>query len=262
MKHLGLLIGVFTAVFAQGQTAYQHVGDSLVMRLNSNGILAIDQSTQAPDCRLPQGTSHFLNQAGLWIVAEDAQGNFYTSVQHVKATDSFDYWPGPVDTLTGQTGNLSAWDKVWTVSAELIENHKAHFNDAGYTVPMELEQWPVPGTNGFNTYLAPFVDLNNNKIYDPENGDYPHIKGEVAYYCIFNDLADEHTASLGAEIGIEVHLMAYTLSGSNSIFLEYFIVPRKSTSYTDVKVGFFLGGECGNANDNFAGTNLQHPRSV
>ena len=232
------------------------------MRINSNGILGIDLETLESKSLQEESQNPFLNQAGIWIVAKDINGNIYSSVQHVKALDSFDFWPGPVDTLTGQTGSFEKWNYAWPVSKAQIENHKISYNQNDYVIPDEILNWPVESENGFNKYLAPFVDFNNNEVYDPENGDYPKIHGVNAVYCIFNDLADEHTASLGIEMGLEVHMMAYTLENSSTIFLEYYIISRKSIAFQDVKVGFFLGGECGNPEDNYSGTFSEFPQTT
>ena len=244
------------------QNSYETIGNDHKLRVNSNGILGIDLTTLSPSSYQEGTSNNYLNQAGLWIVAEDYNGNFYTSIQHVKALDSFDFWPGPVDTLTGQTGSVSEWNKVWPMSKQMIEQHQESYNKTGYTIPDEIATWPVAGGNGFSKYLAPFIDANNNAIYDPENGDYPFIIGDNAVYCIFNDLADEHTASFGVEIGLEIQLMAYTVENSNTIFLQYFIVSRKSLPYKNIKVGFFMGGECGYNQDNYAGTFSNYPVST
>ena len=241
------------------QNSYETIGNEHRLRVNSNGSLGIDLATLTPSSNQKGTQNNYLNQAGLWLVAEDYDGKFYTSIQHLKSKDSFDFWPGPVDTLTGQTGSISEWNKVWRVTKQLINEHQSNYQAAGYVVPQPIASWPVDGGNGFSQYLAPFVDANNNQMYDPENGDYPYIFGDTAVYCIFNDLADEHTSSFGVEIGLEIHLMAYTSKNSESIFLEYFIISRKSIPYKNIKVGFFLGGECGNKYDNFAGSNSSFP---
>ncbi len=259
LKRLHTLTLLLLPFLGIGQTSFQTIGENQSLRINSNGSLAVDLETLNPAFNASSTANHFLNQAGIWVVAEDYDNNFYTSIQHFKALDSMDYWPGPVDTLTGQTGNINEWDKVWQISKDQILQHQQDFDKPDYLVPDEINDWPVPGTNGFISYLAPFIDANFNSKYDPENGDYPYIKGENAWYCIFNDLADEHTASFGVEVGIEVHLMAYTIEGSNSIFLEYYIVSRRPVDYKDVKVGFFMGGQCGNPFDNFAATFSDFP---
>lgn len=233
------------------------------IRINANGSLAIDLADLSPQSY--RGTNErlaFLAQAGLWISATDEFNKKHTAVQYLTGKDSFDFWPGPLDTLTGQAADISTWNTIWLVSAAEIEVHKTKYLETGYIMPEHIRTWPGNGAVGYSKYLAPFVDANNNQIYDPENGDYPAIKGEQSAYLIFNDLASEHNASLGLNIGLEVQLMAYTKSSSDAIFLDYYIIGRKELRYTSINVGFFIKAQCGNALDNYAGTLQANPQAV
>ena len=257
-----LILSLVLSNIAQGQTAYTTLGSDHILRINSNGILGVDIDNLEL-ASFSAGTSNaFLRQAGLWITAKDDQGNFHTAVQRLASKDSFDFWPGPIDTLTGQTGDINAWDKVYPISKEDIANHLAHFRDDGYIASDKITNWPAEGNSGFSKYLAPFIDYNLDGTYNPMDGDYPAIKGDDAVYCIFNDINDEHTASFGASLGIEVQMLAYTYAESSSIYLEYYIINRRPRTYNDIKVGFFLDGECGLRTDNFAGTLEQYPQTI
>ncbi len=254
-----LLLGLFS-VFTSAQVANKTFGEQHKIRINSNGSLGIDLSDLSPASSFLNTNNHYINQAGLWLVAEDYAGNHGTSVQYLAAIDSFDFWPGPVDTLTGQTDPISAWDNVWEVDREVINNHKKNYSKEGYIIPAQIKDWPAEGKGGFMQYLAPFVDVNKNAIYDPENGDYPYVYGVTkSMYCIFNDLKDEHTASFGAEIGLEVHLQVYDILEYNDYWsttiLEYHIISRRPKEYKNISIGFFIGGECGNKKDNYAISN-------
>jgi len=245
------------------QTAYSTLGAEHEVRINSNGSIGINLQSLTPASFYNKDSSKpILAQAGLWLVAEDEDGQYHTAVQYLSAKDSFDFWPGPIDKLTGQTGDMEDWDATWYVSNQIITSHKENFENPSYNIPKEIANWPAQGNEGFATYLAPFVDANFNRIYDPQNGDYPAIKGAESVYCIFNDLADEHTASFGQEIGVEIQLMAYKTSGSSTLFLEYFIINRRPTQYKNIQVGFFISGGCGNPDDNFAGTLQTFPQSI
>lgn len=258
-----ILLSLLWAISLSAQTAYSTLGDEHEVRINSNGSIGIDLQSLAPASFYNKdSTKPLLAQAGLWLVAEDENGQYHTAVQYLSGKDSFDFWPGPIDTLTGQTGDIEDWDATWYVSNESITSHKQNFEKPGYSIPDEIANWPAQGNGGFANYLAPFVDINLNKTYDPENGDYPAIKGAESVYCIFNDLADEHTASFGQEIGIEIQLMVYKPIGSSTLFLEYFILNRRPAAYKNIQVGFFISGGCGNPNDNFAGTLQTFPQSI
>jgi hypothetical protein len=237
-----------------GQMPFAYLGDNFQLRINSDGSFAIDKSNLAPSFYNSEN-HNFLNQGGLWISAEDNAEQIFTAVHHFKGQDSSDFWPGPIDTLTGQTDPVTYWNKAWPISKEIILNHRSNYASEGYVVPRELANWPANSANGFANYLAPFADVNRNQKYDPENGDFPYIRGDQAVYVISNDVASEHTASFGLEIGIEIHLLAYTFNTNpEAVYFDTYLISRKNKFYKNVKVGLFLGGECGNPNDNFGAT--------
>ena len=258
------LLSLGTLLSCLAQVGYNSLGNSHELRINANGNLGIDLTTLKPASFLSGESEEnaFFSQAGLWIVAESESGFYHTSVQYLSGLDSFDFWPGPIDTLTGQTGKLEDWNNTSAISQVQIDYHKANWERPNYQLADELKDWPAQGFDGFAKYLAPFVDYNQNQVYDPENGDYPAIKGEKAVYCIFNDLQNEHTVSFGPKIGLEVQLMAYTKENESGVFLEYFIINRSDIDYKNISVGFFISGECGNKLDNYCGTLESFPQSL
>lgn len=248
-----LLIGFIQSALAQ--SAFLDFGTTQRLRVNSNGTLGIDLSNLDSKSFLDgDETKPYIGQAGLWIVAQDDAGTWHSSVQYTQRSGSLDFWPGPVDTFSGLPADIETWDNVWTVSKNEIDYHTENYTKDGYIPANNIVNWPANGLNDFNQFLAPFIDSDQNRKYNPTKGDYPLIKGDRAAYCIFNDLALEHEASFGIELGIEVLLMAYQYDESPTVYLEYFIINRSINTYSTVYCGFFLNGECGNKNDNYAST--------
>lgn len=115
--------------------------------------------------------------------------NFITAVKNPKYNRwfirpiipyaAFNFNPGPINSSLGSNQLFMA-----KVSQADIEKHKTSFNSNSYNMPEGIKNWPATGdsTVGMATDLAPFVDVNQNGCYDPENGDYPIIKGEEALY--------------------------------------------------------------------------------
>lgn len=222
--------------------------------INSNGILAIDLSNLDPSCDLGNANADLLDQFGLWMMAEDAANDTFINAQYVVNSTSFDFSYAPLDTFTGQQA-IGDWNQVWLVDAQMIAAHIENYSNTNYSLPDEIAQWPAKSGQDLIATLAPFADANSNGVYDPENGDYPYIKGDKAAYCIFNDNSGEHKVSKGVPIGVEVHLMLYQYDDvPSTVFLEYYIINRSSNNYSNFKVGAFLGGQLGNATDNFMGT--------
>lgn len=247
---LTVLFILITQVIS-AQTAFQNLGSEIVLRINSNGTMGINPDDLTYHGKQINSGYNYLNQVGLWITADDNFGNQYSSIQHIKSIDSADFWPGPLDTFTGQSGDKNYWNTVWKISKNQIDHHLNNYSKSNYTIDSAILKWPGNGIGSFNQYLAPFLDANNNNVYDPLNGDAPHIKGDNAVYCIFNDFADEHTSSFGPEIGLEVHMLAYSYNNTSAIYFDYFIINRQATDYKNVKVGLFLDAACGSETNNF-----------
>ncbi len=78
--------------------------------------------------------------------------------------------------------------KIWEVSSSDIISHKKDFRDNNKidTKINSIYSWPGRGNpyfikyNGFQIDLkydyAPFIDVNKDGMYNPDDGDYPHIK--------------------------------------------------------------------------------------
>lgn len=254
MRRQLLIVTLCAYSLLSAQSAHQFTLGDVQLRVNSNGILAVDLSNLNPSSSYKQEAKHFLNQAGLWISALDPSNNLYINAQLVLDTAKFDVGYGPLDTFTGKQAE-GDWNKVWQVDAETISEHKQNYANTGYTVPANIENWPAISGTDLIRFLAPFADVNGNEIYDPEYGDYPYIQGDRAIYCIYNDNSGEHKVSKGAPLGIEVHLMLYQKNEFPQIFFcEYYIINRSDRQYKDIKIGFMLGGQNGNPADNFAAT--------
>jgi hypothetical protein len=197
----------------------------------------------------------------MWIGGLNPSGELHLAAEKY-GQGGADFWHGPIAD-NYDTSFDDSYNKVWKVNKQTIETHILEFANNGYVVPTELSDWPAHGdvSNGEAENLAPFVDVNGNSIYDPENGDYPAIKGDQTLFIIFNDDREEHTESDGAKLGIEVHAMlyAYTCSDNSiaslneSVFLSLKIINRKTTSLTDMYVGSFTDFDIGAYYDDFAG---------
>lgn len=163
---------------------------------------------------------------------------------------------GPVSNVS-HTDSLfnTRWDRVWKISAHQIDWHIDHWNDAGYQPAQELLDWPAHGniTEGEAANLAPFVDHNNDQVYNPNDGDYPMIKGDEAVYFIYNDGHSE--ISLHPMLA-EVHGMAYAYGCSdsalmNTVFVDYKIYNRSNKTYFTTRIGMWSDIDLGNAMDDY-----------
>lgn len=254
MRRLSVIFIAFISLCASAQYATGIFQADINIGLNSNGILAIDINSLNVVSDLGDPSLDLLDQLGLWMMATDQDGKVHINSQYVIDDQNFDFSYAPLDTFTGNQA-MGDWNHVWFMEASEVADHIENFSQNGYVVPDAIQNWPAKSGQDLIEHLAPFADYNNNGVYDPENGDYPVIKGEKAAYCIFNDNSGEHKISKGIPLGVEVHLMLYSKKEwENTIFLEYFIINRSENDYTDVKLALMLGGQLGNSSDNAMGS--------
>jgi hypothetical protein len=105
--------------------------------------------------------------------------------------------------------------------------------------------------------MAPYVDVNSNGFYDPENGDYPNIRGDMAVYLIMNDDAGVHAESGGEPLQMEFHYMFYQFSSNDYLdsttFINLKVINRSLNTYSDFKVGYYVDPDIGGSSDDYVG---------
>ena len=138
---------------------------------------------EVAEYEVPKGsgkTSMFC--AALWIGGRDSNGQLKLAAVRFRQVGD-DYWTGPLK-ITGASTTQSVcikFDKHFKITRAEVDEHISSYNTSGYVMPSSIANWPAHGDEGYSYYLAPFKDVNENGVYDPENGDYP-------YYDINNDL--------------------------------------------------------------------------
>ncbi|MGZ5244803.1 MAG: T9SS type A sorting domain-containing protein, partial [Bacteroidia bacterium] len=147
-------------------------------------------------------------------------------------------------------------DMMWNVKKADIEVFKADNSKA----TSAIKTWPAHGNTalGEAKYLAPFVDVDKDGVYDYTKGDYPKIKGDQAIWWIFNDALGEHTESGSDPMGLEIHAMAYAFASedstlNNTLFFEYDIINRSKNNYKDMLLGIWTDFDLGYPMDDAIG---------
>jgi hypothetical protein len=207
--------------------------------------------------------------ANFWLSGTDQNDQLHLAAE-LYQDGAQDWYCGPLtndgSALVTEATQL-AYDRLWAGNADDIATHIAQFDGSGnipnYEIPQWMIDWPAHGNvaAGQDYYLAPFVDYNNNAMYDPENGDYPLFCGDRCLLWIFNDAGGEHDKSNGQFLGVQVIATAYVFDDplmAQSVFFNYKIKNMSSLTYSDTHMGWFTDFDLGNPNDDQAATWVSH----
>jgi hypothetical protein len=165
----------------------------------------------------------------------------------------------------------------------------------------DLIRWPGKGNpylaaEGYNMsgVLAPFFDANGDGIYDPRQGDYPTIKqggidpgpgnqpgnpkdslhyisGFTAYademvFWAMNDQGNNHTASNGAPIGIQVNELAFAFQSTDEInqmtFYTYNIINKSGSDLNKTYMSQWTDVDLGCANNDRVGCDTNRSLAI
>ncbi len=229
MKIKHILTAAFYAytvgLFAQNTIAVDSIQvNTISAKVHANGLIT--------DVNSPLGP--LLKNQGIWLSGMDENG-LRVSVQ-TEFGQRADFSPGPVSTDPNAS---TKYNKVYKVSLADISSFIQNPN----VVPPSLTQWPGNGNvaMGEAAQLAPYVDVNGDAIYNPLDGDYPNIKGDVALYVIFNDT---NNRTSGDAFGIEVHAMLYGFKTGGAedsvLYREYTIYNRTNKRFANAYLGTFV----------------------
>ena len=210
--------------------------------------------------------------SALWIGGFDNGGVLHEAAMTYRQTGS-DYWPGPLDTITGTIDSATSalYDKIWKIDRLNIEEFKTNYANGSvqngtYTVSNDILTWPAIGTGNYMHNMAPYVDVNGDGLYKPLiDGDYPKITGDQMCYWIFNDNLAAHTESGGIPLKVEFHASAYaftcpqitdSLKALNyTTFYNFEIYNRGSDNFHDTYIGDWDDADLGYYQDDFVGCN-------
>lgn len=234
--------------------------------VNANGDLWWDHSNSQFEVPINSG-KHTIGAGALWIGGLDGSNQLHLAAQTYRQTGN-DFYQGPyMSSGNYSSGTDAQWNYVWKINKTSIDSFLLwRANPSAYptyTIPSSITSWPGNGNTalGQSATLAPFVDNNADGVYNPNDGDYPCIKGDQAIFFIFNDDRNTHGETGGAKLGVEVRALAYAyhVPGSpldSTVFLNLKIVNHSATSYTNVYLGNFTDGDLGFYNDDYVGSDV------
>ena len=200
-----------------------------------------------------------------WMGAMDADSNLHIFAERFNSEGN-DTWPGPLSLVDASIDEptMQQWDRTFKITRQEVTDFLENYQTSGYTIPQHILDWPAHGdvSKAQAWLLAPFVDTDNDGIYNPQHGDYPDFPGDMAQFIIFNDNYGSHTESQGQPLGVEAHVMAYAWNTpddtllNNTVFLKYKIFNRSQSDYHNAFVGLWSDWDLGYASDDYVGCDV------
>jgi len=183
----------------------------------------------------------------LWIGGYDDGGNLRAAAMTYRQQSAWDFFPGPLNTTdaTIDIADCNKWDKIFQITRDEIDN----FIESG-TITDNIRFWPWQGEGNQAQYLAPFVDVNGNNIYDPDQGgDYPDVLGDQTLWFVYNDRGNTHTETDALAIGLEIQTQAFAFATNDEInnmtFYQQKIINRSKNKLSDVYFGQWVDADLG-----------------
>lgn len=257
-----LILGIGGSAFGQGSVT-QNTGNSNVRySVSNNGTFFSNPITTGGYFVPGDSMVSAIYSMSFMAVGTDGNGLFKGAVSQFMNSD---FSPGPYLLNAANYSSQSYLDKyqvsLWEATKAQIDHHMAHWMDAGYVVPVFIANWPGNGNtgNGESQLLAPFHDSDGDQLYEPQNGDYPLIRGDRAVYTIINDGKGVHPSGMD-RLGIEVHMMFYQYNDSsdqalmNTVFFQTTVFNRGTQTLNHFHVGHMVDFDLGNPYDDYIGT--------
>lgn len=272
-KFILFAIICFTLKLNSQNSAYLDANNVKALVFNRNDMFWDLFGSGNARYEVPKGSGKNCNFANsVWIGGLDAGAQLHMAGMTYRQ-NGVDFWPGPLDTITGSTSAsvTSSFDKIWKLNSTDINNFIVAWTNGSvtantYTPPVDILTWPANGNtaSGYSQYLAPFVDVNSDGIYDPMGaGDYPKIKGDQMLFYVTNDKYSSHTETGAPALGVEMQVSAYAYNCANIInaypelynttFYNYKIINRSSIQYNNTMVGIWCDADLGNYSDDYIG---------
>lgn len=248
----------------------------------NGGDMWWDQGLGVARYEVPKGSGkHSQFAASLWIGGIDAGGQLKIAAQTYRQTGN-DFWPGALDVSNASITDVvcNEYDRHWVMTRAEVEQFLAWRADPGsipgYQIPTSMLTWPGNGNTARNEdqFLAPFIDVNADGVYDPNTGDYPGydltnttggscenvLFGDKTLWWVFNDKGNIHTETSGQAIGIEIRAQAFAFATNDEInnmtFYAYQVINRSTFTLTNTYFANWSDPDLGDYQDDFVGCDV------
>jgi hypothetical protein len=216
---------------------------------NGNIALSIDTSKSENSFYVEKevgSDTHLINNINIWLY-RDSGANSQLSIHKTLGFANF---------KTGWNASNDA-SSVYSTSRPEIRDHLYLHGTDNYNLPLGIQNWPA---NIDNEQVASYVDVNKNLVYEPNEGDYPFIRGDQCALILEND-ANQITNSYPT-IGLQMAQYAFLFPKSGDPILDNSVGVRwvlKNNSGVDLDTVHFAAhfhAVLSKLNKNFLGTDV------
>ncbi len=214
--------------------------------------------------KVPPGVPaiHSMFAGAIWVGGYDAGGRLRLAAQTYRQS-GIDFFAGPL-TLQGTTDASACqrWDRHFLITRQEINDFLSAFqanpNNLNLGNYPNITSWPAINSDpGFERFLAPFVDVNNDGDYTPSAGDYPDVLGDMAIWWVYNDNGNIHTETGAAPIGLEIQALAFAFATTDAInnmtFYKYRVINRGTLALTNTYMAIWVDADLGFYADDYVG---------
>ncbi len=236
--------------------AVSDIGD-IGATATATGILFNDTWSWRKGFEAPIGSGrHAFFSVSPWIMGLDGDSLHGTCALYDADPLNAPWMIGPAEAMP-DSARVERFGQVWKHDRYMIQDHSAHYSDAGYTPRHELASYPG-NRPGSEERLAPYYDLDGNGQYDPAQGDYPIIRGDQSIYRLLNDLQPVPPSGF-RPMGMELHIAQsafhspWTPALHDLVLTSFRFVNRSDRSYHGVRFGLMLDFDIGLSDDDVTG---------
>jgi hypothetical protein len=237
--------------------------NNIEARINFKDVLFSDLDISAPHFVVDDSGRSTIYAAGIWIAGKDVNGQVKSAVQQYNGCD-FKGGCSAVGVYKINKATIDSFRYVFECANDPNCIDYTHVDLVSYNIPNEIVWWPAHGDVSCNEdfYMAPFIDYNNDGIYNPSDGDYPNIKGDQAIWWYMRD--DTVHCNGGDPLGIELRCMAYAYNCqnsdavNNSVFVDYEITNIGTQTLFDSYIGNWSDFDIGCSNDDYLGSSVEN----
>ncbi len=283
----------YAAACGAGKTSTEISLNNVRTIIHSGGDMWWDFKVSRYEVPKGSGKTALWN-GGIWIGGTDVNGQLKLAAVRYRS-GGVDYFPGPLITRGNARGTTDVevcyqFDRHWEISRYQVEAFRAWYRaDAetrereykGYSIPEGILDWPAhaDASAGYDFYLAPFWDNNDDGLYNPADGDYPfydldgilpcgtsrehrrpRLFGDGTLWWVYNDRGNIHGETGGEAIGMEIRAQAFEFSTNDAVnnmsFYNYALINRSTYTLIDTYFGVYADGALGWAYDDYTGCHV------